>query len=68
MIPAYELKHCKSVSAVALSFEGKYAGRIVANWSDNPNGSVCTATVAIWHGPLAELPSTTAKAGVVRNI
>lgn len=60
---AYDLAHVKSVTAVALMFEGKQAGKIVANWSDNPAGSVCTATVSIWDGPLKELPKSTASAG-----
>lgn len=50
---ARDLKHCKSVSAIALLYKGENAGRIVANWSDNPNGSVCTASVTVWIGPLA---------------
>ena len=63
MKTAYDLSHVKSVTAVALTFEGAYAGRIVANWSDNPMGSVCTATVSIWAGPFKDLPKKTAKAG-----
>lgn len=60
---AYDMAHVKSVSAWALHLEGKPAGKIVANWSDNPAGSVCTATVSIWIGPLAELPKSTESAG-----
>lgn len=41
----------KSVSAVALMKDGKLAGKIVANYSNNPNGSVCTAGVWIWDLP-----------------
>lgn len=47
-----DLKHVQNTTAVALLFNGKPAGRIVANWSDNPAGSVCTASVIIWAGPL----------------
>ena len=47
-----DLKHVKSVSAIVLLLKGKLAGKIIANWSDNPNGSVCTTTVHIWDGPL----------------
>lgn len=49
MKPAYELKHVKSVTAVALLENGKEAGKIIANWSDNRNGSVCTATVILYN-------------------
>ena len=59
----YDMKHVKSVSAYALLYKGKYAGRIVANWSDNPNGSVCTAVVMIHDGPFRDMPVTTGKAG-----
>ncbi len=48
----YDYKHVKSVAAISLVFNGKQAGKIIANWSDNPNGSVCTACVMIWDGPL----------------
>ncbi len=60
---AYDLSHVKSVTAVALMFDGKQAGKIVANWSDNPAGSVCTATVSVWAGPLSDLPKSTESAG-----
>jgi len=59
----YDLKHVKSVSAYILLYKGKYAGRIVANWSDNPCGSVCTAGVYIFDGPFESMPTTTGKAG-----
>ena len=48
MKPAFDLKHTKMVSTIALLRGGKYCGRIVANYSDNPNGSVCTATVQLF--------------------
>jgi len=59
----YDMKGMKSVSAYVLLYKGRYAGRIVANWSDNPNGSVCTAAVMIFDGPLSDMPVTTGKAG-----
>lgn len=49
-----DLKHVNGTTAIALLFEGKAAGRVIANWSDNPNGSVCTASVIIWGGPLKD--------------
>jgi len=48
----YDYKHVKSVTGIALMYKGKHAGKIVCNWSDNRNGSVCTASVMIWNGPL----------------
>lgn len=51
----WDLKHVSSVTAIALLWEGKPAGKIVANWSDNPAGSVCTALVLIHEGPLASI-------------
>jgi hypothetical protein len=59
----YSLKHIKSVRAYALIYKGEMAGRIAANWSDNPAGSVCTAMVAVYLGPLKEMPFVTGKAG-----
>ena len=49
---ARDLKHTKSVSAIALLYKGKEAGSIVSNWSDNPSGTVCTTTVTVYEGPL----------------
>lgn len=49
-----EMKHANSVTAKALIFDGKPAGRIIANWSDNPSGSTCSASVIVWLGPLSE--------------
>lgn len=65
---AYDGSHVKGVSAYVLIHpdsdrRGKIAGRIVANHSDNPAGSVCTATVHVWSGPLEPMPATTGKAG-----
>lgn len=64
----YEMTHAKSVSFVVLAHPqstrpGNFAGRIVANWSDNPAGSVCTAQVSVWEGPLSFIPNTIGKAG-----
>jgi hypothetical protein len=62
---AFDGSHVRSVTAWALTHPDHpgIAGRIVANWSDNPNGSVCTATVAVFTGPLAFIPNTTGNAG-----
>lgn len=60
---AYDLSHVKSVRAFAILLNGEPVGKLVANFSDNPNGSVCTATLSIWKGPLANLEKTTATAG-----
>jgi len=48
----WDFKHVKSVTAISLMHSGKPAGKIIANFSDNPAGSVCTAAVFIWEGPL----------------
>lgn len=44
----FDLKHVKAVSAVALLKGGELKGKIIANWSDNPAGSVCTAQVLLF--------------------
>jgi hypothetical protein len=49
----FDTKHVKSVSAIALYKDGKQAGKIVCNWSDNPAGSVCTAQVCLWEGEVS---------------
>ncbi len=49
-----DLKHVAGTTAKALIFEGKPAGRIIANWSDNPAGTVCKASVIIWAGALRD--------------
>lgn len=59
----FDMKHVKSVSATVILIDGRVAGRIVANWSDNPAGSVCTAVVMVWAGPLRDMPVCTGKAG-----
>jgi len=63
MNTAYDMSHVKSVKVVCLlDKSGHLAGKIVANYSDNPNGSVCTATFSIWKGELANQPKITTKA------
>lgn len=49
----YDYKHVRSVSAYALLQKGKYVGKIICNWSDNPAGSVCTAQVMLWDGKIS---------------
>lgn len=48
----FDYSHVKSVRAIALidMKTNKPCGKIIANFSDNPNGSVCTAQVII-HNP-----------------
>jgi len=48
----YDCKHVRSVKAWAITFGGEFAGRVVANYSDNPMGAVVTVGVAVWLGPL----------------
>lgn len=75
---AWDCPHVQSVKAWALvltprtingepqedrSDLGRMAGRIVANYSDNPNGAVCTVTLHFFAGPLAIMPTTTGTAG-----
>lgn len=55
-----EMKGPKYTTAWALLFNGIPAGKLIANWSDNPNGTVCSATVYIWAGPL-DLKTQTGK-------
>lgn len=66
MKSAFDGRHVKSVSVVVLmhpNYPTKVAGRIVANWSDNPAGSVCTMTLHVHSGPLSFLPTCTGTAG-----
>lgn len=45
----FDYKHVQSVSAYALTNDtGTIKGKIIANWSDNPAGSVCTAQVILY--------------------
>ena len=50
MKSAFECKHVSRTDAWALLYKGFYVGRIVANYSENPNGSVCTGTIGTWLG------------------
>lgn len=52
MKPIFDFKHVKGTTAICLLNKktGCYCGRIVANWSDNPNGTVCTAQVMLFIG------------------
>jgi hypothetical protein len=49
-----DFKHVAGTTAKAILFNGKPAGRLIANWSDNPAGTVCTASVIIWAGELKD--------------
>lgn len=68
---AFDTNHVKSVKVWALvhnitkSRNGVDlpAGRIVASYSDNPMGSVCTVTLHFFSGPLSIMPTTSGKAG-----
>lgn len=61
---AYDCSHVKSVAAWALLLSGgEHAGKIVANYSDNPAGSVVTLTVSIWGGKLGALDRASGTAG-----
>ena len=44
----FDMKHVRGVKAIALLKKGEMAGRIIANYSDNPAGSVCTVMVQIY--------------------
>jgi hypothetical protein len=59
----YDMKNVKGTRAVALIYKGKFAGKLVANFSNNPNGRVCTALLAIWAGPLKREERKQARAG-----
>lgn len=63
MKSAFECKHVEHVTAIALLWEGKKAGKIVCNWSDNPSGTVCTASLSIRRGPLADITNAHGRAG-----
>lgn len=53
MTRVYNMKGPKSVTAWALLWNGKPAGKLIANWSDNKNGTVCSASLYIYSGPLS---------------
>lgn len=66
MKSAFDCAHVKGVSAYVLLHPDRpdeLAGRIVCNHSDNPAGSVCTATVHVWAGPLRGMSGATDRAG-----
>jgi hypothetical protein len=48
MKDARDMKGPKNTTAWALLKNGHLAGRFVANWSDNPNGTVCTVWFALY--------------------
>jgi hypothetical protein len=50
----FDSKHVKGVKAWALLSNGEMAGKVVANYSDNPMGTVCSASVIIWSGQLKD--------------
>ena len=50
----FDMKGPKSTTAWALLHNGNYAGKLVANWSDNNAGTVCSASLLIWSGPLSD--------------
>lgn len=63
---AYDMKGPKSTTAIVLLKGGKLAGRIVANWSDNPMGTVCTATLNLYvpiYTPMDDYTHGTGRAG-----
>jgi hypothetical protein len=48
MKDARKMKGPQNTTAWALLKNGHLAGRFVANWSDNPNGTVCTVWFALY--------------------
>jgi len=45
----FDYKHIKSVSVCILTdSKGEYQGKILSNYSDNPNGSVCTSQIILY--------------------
>lgn len=59
----YDCTHVKSVSCIVLinKTSREVAGKIIANWSDNPAGSVCTAQVIIYQSYLYRLTTRYSK-------
>lgn len=49
---AFEYKHVKGTTAWALLYAEDYAGKIVCNQTDNPNGNYVIMDVRIWGGPM----------------
>ena len=62
MKTAYDQKHVLGVRAYCLMLGNELGGKLVANYSDNANGSVITATLSIYRGPLVDCGGT-AQAG-----
>lgn len=56
----FDYKHVKGTTAICLlnAKTNEYCGRIVANWSDNPAGSVCSAAVLLYGNSPIKLPET----------
>lgn len=48
----FEMDGPQHTTAWALLWDGKPAGKLIANWSKNRNGTVCSASVYIYNGPL----------------
>lgn len=61
----FDYKNVKGTTAIVLlnARTKEYCGRIIANWSDNPNGNVCTACVMLY----GNLPSEEIKSIVSEN-
>ena len=57
-----DMTHTSSVTAWAILHKGEDAGKLLANWSDNRAGSVCTAQVFLYDGPLQPRFLSTGKA------
>lgn len=63
MRTALDCKNVKGVRVWVLLRGNEICGRMVASFSDNPRGSVCTATISAWAGPLAGNEKLTGRAG-----
>ena len=48
-----DMKGPKNTTAWALLYNSAFAGKLIANWSDNRAGTVCSASLLIWNGPLS---------------
>ncbi len=62
----HDFKGPKSTTVWVLLFDGKFAGKLIANWSDNRAGTVCSAALCIFAGPLKDKgfdPTNIGKAG-----
>ena len=63
MKDARNMKGPKNTTAWALLKNGQLAGRLVANWSDNPAGTVCTVWFALYSFGEGETICGTGSAG-----